>query len=51
MPLRHITTGLIVIALVTTAILPGRQTPQVLNAADQMVYKPLATAMGTRTYA
>ena len=35
------------IALATTLILPGRQTPQVINAGTGFVRGVLATAMGT----
>jgi hypothetical protein len=38
---------LIGLAMVTTLILPGRKTPQVINAVTDLVRKPLATAMGT----
>jgi len=36
------------IAMLTTAILPGRQTPQVLDAAGRFVSGTLGTAMGTK---
>jgi hypothetical protein len=39
--------GIVAIALVTTLILPKRQTPQVINAATGFVRGTLATAMGT----
>lgn len=39
--------GLVGIALVTTLILPKRQTPQVINAATGFVRGTLSTAMGT----
>jgi hypothetical protein len=39
--------GLIGIALVTTMILPGRQTPAVINAITGFTRGSLATAMGT----
>lgn len=39
--------GLIGIAMVTTLILPKRQTPQVINAATGFVRGTLSTAMGT----
>lgn len=35
------------VALVTTLILPKRQTPQVINAATQFARGTMATAMGT----
>ncbi len=41
-------TGLFGIAMVTTLILPGRQTPQVFDAGRKLISYPLATAMGTR---
>lgn len=39
--------GLIAIGLVTTLILPKRQTPQVIGAAAGFVRGTLATSMGT----
>jgi hypothetical protein len=39
--------GVVGIALVTTLILPKRQTPQVIGAATGFVRGTLATAMGT----
>lgn len=39
--------GIVGIGLVTTLILPGRQTPQVINAFTQLFRGSLATAMGT----
>jgi hypothetical protein len=39
--------GAVAIALVTTLILPKRQTPQVINAAANFTRGTLATAMGT----
>lgn len=39
--------GLIGIALVTTLILPKRQTPQVIRAGTEFVRGTLSTAMGT----
>lgn len=38
--------GLFGIAMVTTLILPGRQTPQVINATRKLISYPLGTAMG-----
>ncbi len=35
------------VGLVTTLILPGRQTPQVINAFTGLFRGSLATAMGT----
>lgn len=39
--------GVVGIALVTTLLLPGRQTPQVINAFTGLFRGSLATAMGT----
>lgn len=39
--------GIIGIGLVTTLILPGRQTPAVINAFTNLFRGSLATAMGT----
>lgn len=39
--------GIIGIGLVTTLILPGRQTPAVINAFTGLFRGSLATAMGT----
>lgn len=39
--------GIIAIGLVTTLILPKRQTPQVIGAATAFTRGTLATAMGT----
>jgi hypothetical protein len=39
--------GIIGIGMVTTLILPKRQTPQVINAATQFFRGTLSTAMGT----
>jgi len=42
--------GIIGVAMVTTLILPRRQTPQVINAAGTAFTRSLGTAMGvTRT--
>lgn len=38
--------GIIGIAMATTLILPGRQTPQVINAASNLFTGSLRTAMG-----
>lgn len=35
------------VAMVTTLILPGRQTPQVINAFGGVFTKSLGTSMGT----
>ena len=47
MNVQKIVTGLFAIALVTTAILPGRQTVPVVNALTNLFRGSLATAMGT----
>lgn len=39
--------GVITVALVATLVLPGRQTPSVLNAATSFTTGTLSTAMGT----
>lgn len=39
--------GIVAIGLVTTLILPKRQTPQVINAFTGFTRGTLATAMGT----
>lgn len=39
--------GIIGIGLVTTLLLPGRQTPAVINAFTGLFRGSLATAMGT----
>lgn len=39
--------GLIAIGLVTTLILPKRQTPQVIKAGTDFVRGTMSTAMGT----
>lgn len=39
--------GIVGIGLVTTLILPKRQTPQVINAFTNLFRGSLATAMGT----
>ncbi len=39
--------GVVGVALITTLILPKRQTPQVINAATGFVRGTMATAMGT----
>jgi hypothetical protein len=42
-----IAVGIISIGLVTTLLLPGRQTPAVINAFTGLFRGSLATAMGT----
>lgn len=45
--LQKIAMGVIGIGLVTTLILPKRQTPQVIGAFDRLFRGALGTAMGT----
>ncbi len=40
--------AIIGVALITTLILPKRQTPQVINASGNFFQKVLSTAMGTK---
>lgn len=40
-------TGIITLAMITTLILPGRQTVPVINAANRFTSRVLGTAMGT----
>ncbi len=44
---QKIAMGVIGIGLITTLILPGRQTPAVINAFTGLFRGSLATAMGT----
>lgn len=46
-PIQKFLMGLIGIGLVTTAVLPKRQTPQVINALTGFVRGTMSTAMGT----
>ncbi len=46
-PVEKIMSAIIGVALVTTLILPKRQTPQVINASGTFFQKVLSTAMGT----
>lgn len=39
--------GIVGVAMVTTLVLPRRQTPQVINATGNAFRGSLATAMGT----
>ncbi len=39
--------GLVAIAMVTTLILPKRQTPAVLNATGNLISKSFGAVMGT----
>lgn len=48
-PLVKVLTMIVGIGFVTTLILPGRQTPQVINAAGNLLTGTLRTAMGTRS--
>lgn len=45
--LQQIAMGIITVGMVTTLILPGRQTPAVINAFTGLFRGSLATAMGT----
>lgn len=45
--LEKVAMGIIGIGLATTLLLPGRQTPQVINAFGSLFRGSLATAMGT----
>jgi hypothetical protein len=45
--IEKIAMAIVGVAMVTTLILPGRQTPQVANALTNLSTKSLATAMGT----
>jgi len=45
--IQKFTTGIIAIGMVTTLVLPKRQTPQVINAGGTFVAKVLGVAMGT----
>lgn len=44
---QQIAMGIVTVALVTTLILPQRQTPAVINAFTGLFRGSLATAMGT----
>ena len=44
---QKIAMGIIGIGMATTLILPGRQTPAVINAVANLFRGSLATAMGT----
>lgn len=39
--------GIVAIGMITTLVLPKRQSPQVINAFTQFIRGTLATAMGT----
>lgn len=45
--IEKIAMGVVGVAMVTTLILPGRQTPAVVNAFANLFRGGLATAMGT----
>lgn len=45
--LQKLAMGIIGVAMVTTVVLPGRQTPQVVSALTGLFRGSLATAMGT----
>lgn len=42
-------TLVVALAVITTLVLPGRQTPQVVNAFGNATSSILGTAMGTRS--
>lgn len=46
---QKLVTGLIAVALLATAILPKRQTPQVISAAGSAGSSLFSTVMGTST--
>lgn len=48
MNIQTILTAVIGVALVTTLVLPGRQTPQVIGSATEGFARILGTSMGTR---
>lgn len=48
-PLVKIFSLVVGVAMVTTLILPGRQTPQVIGAFGNLATGVLGTAMGTRS--
>lgn len=45
---QKVSMGVIAIAMATTLVLPGRQTPRVINAFQRLTTRTLGTAMGTR---
>lgn len=47
-PLVKIATMVVGLAVITTMVLPGRQTPAVLLAGEKLASGVLGTAMGTR---
>lgn len=47
--LQKIATLVVGVALVTTLVLPGRQTPAVLQAGSKLITGTLSTAEGTST--
>jgi len=47
MDIEKVALAVVGVAMVTTLILPGRQTPAVGNALTNLVSKTLGTAMGT----
>ncbi len=46
-PLQKLVAGLVAIGMVTTLILPRRQTPAVINATDKLLRGAFGTVMGT----
>ena len=49
MDLQKVAMAIVAVALVTTLVLPGRQTPAVANALTGLTTKTLGTAIGTYT--
>jgi hypothetical protein len=47
MDIEKVALAVVGVAMVTTLILPGRQTPQVANALTGLTTRTLGTAMGT----
>jgi len=48
MNVEKIALAIVGVAMVTTLILPGRQTPQVINAVTGLFTKSLATSMASK---
>lgn len=47
MSIEKVMMAVIGVGMITTLILPGRQTPQVINALSGLTSRTLGTAMGT----
>jgi len=45
--LQKVALGLVAIGMITTLILPKRQTPAVIGAADKLIRGAFGTVMGT----